>query len=66
VWPEDRKTIELGTMSVTSAVADNAAAEKELAYYPTNLVDGIEVSDDPFPDLRSRVYLLASNNRQKK
>jgi catalase len=66
VWPEDRKTMELGTLSLTSVVADNAAAERELAYFPTNLVDGIEVSDDPFPDLRSRVYLLASNHRQKK
>jgi len=65
VWPEDRRTIDLGTVKVSSSVADNAAAERELAYFPTNLVDGIELSDDPFPDLRSRVYLLASNHRQK-
>lgn len=65
VWPEDRKTVELGTLSITSVVADSAAAEKQLAYFPTNLTDGIELSDDPFPDLRSRVYLLASNHRQK-
>jgi catalase len=66
VWPEDRKTTELGVLSITSVVTDSAAAERELAFFPTNLVDGIEVSDDPFPDLRSRVYLLASNHRQKK
>jgi len=66
VWPEDRKTIELGVLSITSVVADNATAENELAYFPTNLVDGIELSNDPFPDMRSRVYLLASNFRQKK
>jgi len=66
VWPEDRKTVDLGTMSITSVVADSAQAERDLAYFPTNLVDGIELSDDPFPDLRSRVYLLASNHRQKK
>lgn len=66
VWPEDRKTVELGLLSVASVVADSAAAEKELAYFPTNLVDGIELSNDPFPDLRSRTYLLASNHRQKK
>jgi len=66
VWPDDRKTIDLGTLSIVSIVPDSAAAERELAYFPTNLVDGIEVSDDPFPDLRSRVYLLASNHRQKK
>lgn len=66
VWPEDRKTIDLGTLAVTSVVPDSVAAEKALAYFPTNLVDGIELSNDPFPDLRSRVYLLASNHRQGK
>jgi len=66
VWPEDRKTTDLGVISIASVVADSAAAEKALAFFPTNLVDGIELSDDPFPDLRSRVYLLASNHRQKK
>lgn len=66
VWPEDRKTVDLGVINIASVVADSAAAERELAYFPTNLVEGIELSDDPFPDLRSRVYLLASNHRQKK
>lgn len=66
VWPVDRREVILGTMNITSVLADSASAEKELAFFPTNLVDGIETSDDPFPDLRSRVYLLASNHRQKK
>jgi catalase len=65
VWPDDRKTIEVGTLSITSVVADSAKAERELGFFPTNLVDGIELSDDPFPDLRSRTYLLASTFRQK-
>jgi catalase len=66
VWPKDRPTIGLGVINITSVVPDSVAAERELAYFPTNLVDGIELSDDPFPDLRSRVYLLASKHRQKK
>jgi catalase len=66
VWPSDRKEISLGIINLTSVAPDNAAAERALAYFPTNLVDGIELSDDPFPDLRSRVYLLASNHRQNK
>jgi catalase len=64
IWPEDRKTIDMGTISVTSVVADSHAAEKDLAFDPTNLTDGIELSDDPFPSLRSRVYALASAYRQ--
>jgi len=65
VWPDDRKTVEMGTLSIASVVADSAKAERELGYFPTNLTDGIELSDDPLPDLRSRVYLLGSTHRQK-
>ena len=64
IWPGDRKTIDMGTISITSVVADSSAAEKELAFDPTNLTAGIELSDDPFPSLRSEVYALASAYRQ--
>jgi catalase len=64
IWPEDRKTIDMGTISITSIVADSSAAEKDLAFDPTDLTDGIELSDDPFPSLRSKVYALASAYRQ--
>jgi len=64
VWPEDRKTIDIGIISITSMVADSSAAEKELAFDPTYLTDGIELSDDPFPRLRSKVYTLAVSHRQ--
>lgn len=65
VWPDDRKTIEVGTISVTSVVADSDAAQKALAFDPTNLADGIELSDDPLPALRSRVYALAVKHRRQ-
>ncbi len=58
-WPEDRKKVELGVITITSTVADNAKAENDLAFDPTRLVDGIELSDDPLPALRSRVYAKA-------
>jgi len=64
IWPEDRKTMDMGTISITSVVPDSSAVEKELAFDPTNLTDGIELSDDPFPRLRSKVYALASAYRQ--
>lgn len=66
VWPDDRKTIEIGTISITSVVANSAAAEKALAYDPTSLTDGIDLSDDPLPALRSRVYGLAVSHRRQK
>jgi catalase len=64
IWPEDRKTIDMGTISITSEVPNSSAAEKALAFDPTDLTDGIELSDDPFPSLRSRVYELAAAYRQ--
>lgn len=66
VWPDDRKTIEGGTLSITFVVADSAAAETALAYDPAKLTEGIELSDDPLPALRSRVYALAVKHRRQK
>ncbi len=64
VWPDDRKTVELGTITITSVVPDSNAAEKALAFDPTNLTDGIELSDDPLPALRSKVMRLSWMHRQ--
>lgn len=66
VWPDDRKTIDAGTISVTSVDADSGSAEKTLAFDPTKLTDGIELSDDPLPALRSRVYALSAKHRNQK
>ena len=44
-WPEERPQVELGTLSVTSRVADGAVAERRLLFDPTRLVDGIELSE---------------------
>ena len=65
VWPDDRKTIELGTISITSVVADSDAAQKALVFFPTTLTDGIELSDDPLPSLRTSVYALSFAHRQQ-
>jgi catalase len=65
VWPEDRRTIELGTISITSAVADSDAAQKALVFFPTTLTDGIELSDDPLPSIRTSVYALSFAHRQQ-
>jgi catalase len=66
VWPDDRKKVELGVITITFAVQDSGAAERELAFDPTRLVDGIELSDDPLPALRSRVYVYSVAGRRAK
>ena len=63
VWPDDRKTVELGTITIASVNADSDAAQKTLVFFPTNLTDGIELSDDPFPSLRTSVYALSFARR---
>ena len=66
VWPEDRKKVELGIITIDSVVPDSTAAGRRLAFDPTHLVDGIELSDDPLPALRSRVYVYSILGRSKK
>jgi catalase len=65
VWPDDRRTIDVGTVSITSVVADSDAAQRALAVAPTNLTDGIELSDDPLPALRTSVYALSVARRRQ-
>jgi catalase len=64
-WPEERRQVELGTIAVTSRLADSAAAERRLLFDPARLVDGIELSEDPLPLARSAVYALAYRRRNK-
>jgi len=59
-----RKTVDLGTITITSVVSDSDEAQKQLAFDPTQLTDGIELSDDPLPALRSSVNMLSRMHRQ--
>jgi catalase len=65
VWPDDRQKVELGIITIKSVVADSVAAERALAFDPTRLTDGIELSDDPLPALRSLVYAISAAPRRK-
>ena len=47
---------------VALVVLDSSA----LAFDPARLTDGLDLSDDPFPDLRSDVYALSVKYRHKK
>jgi catalase len=66
VWPDDRRKVELGVITIASVVPDSKAAERELAFDPTHLIDGIELSDDPLPRLRSMVYVYSVAGRRSK
>lgn len=63
VWPDDRKIVELGTISLTTVAPDNAALQVNSAFNPIFLTEGIELSDDPLVPLRSAVYALSVAHR---
>jgi len=62
-WPEERPQVELGTIEVSSLVADSAAVERRLLFDPARLVDGIELTEDPLPLVRSAIYAIAYRQR---
>ncbi|MGF3024784.1 catalase family peroxidase [Methylobacterium aquaticum] len=64
-WPEDRRFVDLGTLTLTKAVPDSETAEKALLFMPNNLPDGVEVSDDPLIDARVQAYAISFGRRSQ-
>ncbi len=62
-WPEDRKVVDLGVLTIDKAVANSAEAQKTLLFLPGQLTDGIEASDDPLIDVRDAAYPLSFSRR---
>ncbi|MEZ0170790.1 catalase family peroxidase [Microvirga sp. TS319] len=62
-WPDDRKVVELGILTVDKAVPDSAEAEKKLLFLPGQLTDGIEASDDPMIAVRDGAYAVSFSRR---
>jgi catalase len=63
-WPDDRKVVDLGTLTLDTRV-DTLEAQKKLLFLPNRLTDGIELSDDRLPVIRSEVYALAFARRAR-
>lgn len=55
-WPADRRTIEVGTLTVEKIEAERDGPCREINFDPTVLPSGIKTSDDPFPAARSSAY----------
>jgi catalase len=62
-WPESRKTVELGTLTLKSVVADSKAKEKTLMFNPLQLTEGIEASQDPILLARPTAYAVSFGRR---
>lgn len=62
-WPETRKVVDLGVLTLAKSASDNLAAQKDLRFMPTNLTDGIELSDDPLVVVRAAAYAVSISRR---
>ena len=62
-WPDSRKVVDLGVLTLDKPVADSLEAQKKLLFLPIRLTDGIELSDDRLPVIRSEVYALSFARR---
>ncbi|WP_371316674.1 catalase family peroxidase [Pseudomonas gingeri] len=63
-WSDSHRTVELGTLSISSAVENSASAEKALLFQPNVLTPGIEVQD-PMVNVRSAAYAVSFGRRQQ-
>lgn len=64
-WPEDRKVVDLGTISLKGLVENDAAEQKHIIFDPIPRdVPGVEASADPLLDVRAAIYLLSGKERR--
>jgi catalase len=62
-WPQDRRTVEVGTLVVQQIEAEANGPCRDINFDPTILPSGIQVSDDPFPAARSSAYRVSYDLR---
>jgi len=63
VWPDTRKQVELGTLTLKNVDADGVRFEKNTMYNPLALVDGIAPSEDPILLARPAAYAVSFGRR---
>jgi catalase len=63
-WAADSKVADLGTITLTSLVEEDAAEQKHTIFDPIPRVDGIEPSNDPLLELRAAIYLISGRRRR--
>ncbi len=62
-WPQDRRTIEVGTLIARQIEAERDGGCRDINFDPTVLPAGIKTSDDPFPAARSSAYAKSYDRR---
>jgi catalase len=62
-WPDDRRAVEVGTLTVQQIQAEPDGPCRDINFDPTVLPSGIRTSDDPFPAARSSAYAKSYDRR---
>lgn len=64
-WPEERRIVDLGRISLDTLVEDDDAEQKSIIFDPIPRdVPGVEPSADPLLDVRAAVYLISGRERR--
>jgi catalase len=64
-WPDDRKVVDLGVLTINKIDPDSLDAQKKLLFLPGALIPGIEQSDDPLIDVRDGAYVVSFGRRSQ-
>ncbi len=64
VWPDDRPTVEFGTLRLTSRIDELSPENRKVIFDPVPRVDGIDPSGDPLIEVRSEIYLQSGRRRR--
>ncbi|WP_131114353.1 catalase family peroxidase [Lichenihabitans psoromatis] len=62
-WPDDRKTVQVGTLTVNKIEPEADGPCRDINFDPTVVPSGIKLSDDPFPSARSAAYAVSFDRR---
>jgi len=63
VWPDSRKLIQIGTLTLKDPVPNSQQVEKSIMFNPLLLPDGIEASNDPILRARPTAYAISFSRR---
>lgn len=62
-WPDRRKQVKAGTLTITAATAQKGAACERINYDPLVMSDGIAATNDPILQFRSPAYAISFGKR---
>jgi catalase len=62
-WPDSRRVVELGTVTLDRVVTDTDGEQKKLLFLPGRLTVGIQPSDDPLIAARDGAYAVSFGRR---